>query len=138
MVEARLNQRFDTRRVRKRARARVDWIAVAGAGLFAGSAMLMLLLFLAAAIYDESPWKIIRMMAATVRGPGALSPENEFDASLSTIGLADPPRDPTFVLPDDLDRFIARSAIDDDEFEIRPLLEHDRSNRLFDEPPKVE
>jgi len=82
MLEARLNHRLRSHP------ARVDWAAVVGAGLFAGSAMLLVLLFLAAAVYDESPWKIVRMMAATVRGPAVLTPEGLPDATLGAIGLA--------------------------------------------------
>ena len=88
MVEVRLTQRFDSRRSRRPARARVDWMAVLGGGLFAGSAMLMALLVLSVAVYDESPWKLVRMMAATVRGTAALEPESRFDATLAMIGVS--------------------------------------------------
>jgi hypothetical protein len=86
MVEARLSHRLDSRGTR-RAGARVDAIAAVGAGLFAGSLVLLLLLFLAAAIYDESAWKLVRMMAAVVRGPSALTPESLYDGTLAAIGL---------------------------------------------------
>lgn len=62
--------------------------AAVAAGLLAGGVMLLLTEFLAIAIYDESPWKIFRMMAAMVRGAAALEPADEYDASLVAIGLA--------------------------------------------------
>jgi len=62
--------------------------AAIAAGLVAGAVALLLLEFLAISIYDESPWKIFRMMAAMVRGREALDPSDEFDAGLVAIGLA--------------------------------------------------
>ena len=88
MLEARLPQRIASRRTRGPAPARIEWNAVVAAGLLAGTAMLALLLVLSTAVYDESPWKLVRMMAATVRGPGALSPESQFDPALAAIGLS--------------------------------------------------
>jgi len=37
-------------------------------------------------IYDESPWKLMRMFAALARGPAALEREDEFDAALVAMG----------------------------------------------------
>lgn len=88
MVEARLNSRIHSRRTRRPARARMNWSGVLAATLFAGSAMLLVLLVLSTAVYDESPWKLLRMMAATVRGPAVLSPEGQFDLGLVGIGLS--------------------------------------------------
>jgi len=62
--------------------------AAIAAGLVAGAVALLLLEFLAISIYDESPWKLFRMMAAMVRGRDALDPSDEFDAGLVAIGLA--------------------------------------------------
>jgi hypothetical protein len=56
------------------------------AGLVAAAIALILLQVFAIAIYDESPWRLARMMAALVRGPGALEPDDEFDALLVAIG----------------------------------------------------
>jgi hypothetical protein len=38
-------------------------------------------------VYDESPWKLFRMIAAMVRGPGALEPDDEFDGALVAIAV---------------------------------------------------
>ena len=56
------------------------------AGLVAATIALALLQVFAIAIYDESPWRLARMMAALVRGPAVLEPDDEFDAALVAIG----------------------------------------------------
>jgi len=56
------------------------------AGLFAGAAALLLLQVAGVVVYDESPWKLMRMFAALARGPAALEPEDEFDAALVAMG----------------------------------------------------
>lgn len=56
------------------------------AGLAAGALALFLLQFAGVMIYDESPWKLLRMVAALARGPAALEPEDEFDAGLVALG----------------------------------------------------
>jgi hypothetical protein len=56
------------------------------AGFIAGTVALILLQLFAIAIYDESPWQLARMTAALVRGPGALEPNDEYDAALVAIG----------------------------------------------------
>jgi len=62
--------------------------AAIAAGLAAGAVTLALTEFLAMAIYDESPWKLFRMIAALVRGAAALEPADELDAAIVAIGLA--------------------------------------------------
>jgi cbb3-type cytochrome oxidase subunit 3 len=57
------------------------------AGLLAGVAAFALLQFLGMVIYDESTWKLPRMIAAMVRGPSALEPDDEFDAALVLIAM---------------------------------------------------
>ena len=69
------------------ARERVDWAAALGAGFVAGTTLLLCLLVLAVALYDEAPWKLLRMMAATVTGEGALATD-AFDLPLVGLGLA--------------------------------------------------
>jgi hypothetical protein len=65
----------------------VSWSAAIGAGLFADSVLLVALVMLSVVIYDESPWKILRMMAAIVRGESALAPGGAFDLELVAIGV---------------------------------------------------
>ena len=57
------------------------------AGLFAGTAVLLVLEVLAVVGYDESPWKLLRMIAALARGPQALEPSDEFDGAIVATGL---------------------------------------------------
>jgi hypothetical protein len=55
--------------------------------LVTGTLVLIAWWMCSAAIYDESPWKLPRMMAAVVAGPGALSPEDEPDLTLVATGI---------------------------------------------------
>lgn len=63
--------------------------AVAGlqAALFAATVSLVVLVFIGIVAYDESPWKFLRMVAAMVKGRGALEPDDEFDFAIIMIGL---------------------------------------------------
>lgn len=56
------------------------------AGLAAGIVALLLMQFFGIVVYDESPWRFPRMLAAMARGPSALQPEDEFDAGLVALG----------------------------------------------------
>ena len=56
------------------------------AGLFAGAVAFLVMQLAGIAIYDESPWKLMRMFAALARGPAALEPEDDFDAGLVALG----------------------------------------------------
>ena len=69
-------------------RARPDWTAAALAAFVAGAIFLLLMEMLAFVVYDESPWKLLRMMAAIVAGQGALEPDHLFDLRIVTLGLA--------------------------------------------------
>jgi hypothetical protein len=55
-------------------------------GLLGGAVLLGLLLGFGGLIYDEEPWKLLRMIAATVAGPAALVGASEFDARLALMG----------------------------------------------------
>lgn len=68
-------------------RARPSAAAALQAGLFAGTAVLIVLEVLSVVGYDESPWKLLRMIAALARGPQALEPSDEFDAAVVATGL---------------------------------------------------
>lgn len=68
------------------ARAALRALPAIQAGLAAGVIALLLLQFVGIAIYDESPWKLMRMLAALARGPAVLEPEDEFDAGLVALG----------------------------------------------------
>lgn len=70
------------------ARARPSAKAALQAALFAGTVFLLVLQFMGAVVYDESPWKLPRMIAALARGPAALEPSDEFDLALVAIGLS--------------------------------------------------
>ena len=69
------------------ARARPSAAAALQSALFAGTAVLLVLQFIGVIAYDESPWKLLRMVAAMARGPAALEPEDEFDFAIVGIGL---------------------------------------------------
>jgi hypothetical protein len=58
------------------------------AGLAAGGIALAAMSAVSVTAYDESPWKLPRMMAAIVAGPGVLEPADEFDAAIVALGLA--------------------------------------------------
>jgi hypothetical protein len=85
MVEANMQQRTLSRRTHALPRRRVSPGAAIKAGLLAGVVALGLLQFFGVVVYDESPWKLFRMIAALVRGPAALEPDDEFDAGLVLI-----------------------------------------------------
>jgi hypothetical protein len=72
---------------RLRARALPNARAALQAALFAGSVLLLMMQFIGAVAYDESPWKLLRMVAALARGPGALEPDDEFDFAIVATGL---------------------------------------------------
>jgi hypothetical protein len=66
----------------KLSRRRVRVAASIKAGLLAGAVALFLMQFFGIVVYDESPWKLFRMIAAMARGPQALEPDDEFDGAL--------------------------------------------------------
>ena len=66
---------------------RVDARAASLAAFFAGALLLLALLAFSIFVYDEAPSKLPRMLAAVVRGPGALSPEDDFDVALVALGV---------------------------------------------------
>lgn len=68
-------------------RERLDVGAAMGAGVFAGTLFLMMMLAFSAAIYGEPPTVLLRMIAATVRGPAALSADEQYDMAFATLGL---------------------------------------------------
>jgi len=70
------------------ARARPSAAAALPASIFAATAMLFAMQFIGMVAYDESPWKLLRMVAALARGPGVLQPEDEFDFAIVATGLA--------------------------------------------------
>ena len=68
-------------------RARPSAKSALQASLFAATILLVVMQFIAAVAYDESPWKLLRMVAALARGPGVLEPNDEFDFAVVGIGL---------------------------------------------------
>jgi hypothetical protein len=87
MIEANIQQRTLGARARRLSRRHVQPLAALKAGLLAGAIALFLLQFFGVVVYDESPWKLLRAIAAMVRGPGALEPDDEFDGALAAIAL---------------------------------------------------
>jgi hypothetical protein len=73
--------------VRGFARARPSAAAALQASLFAGTVVLFALVFIGVIAYDESPWKLVRMVAAMARGRDALEPDDEFDFAVIAVGL---------------------------------------------------
>ena len=67
-------------------RPRIDVGAAITAGLFSGAVLLGLLIGFGDVVYGEAPWKLLRMIAATVQGPQALAYPEEFDARLVLTG----------------------------------------------------
>jgi hypothetical protein len=86
MIEAHIESRTLGARAHSFPRRRVHPLAAMKAGLLAGAIALTLLQFFSVVVYDESPWQIFRMIAAMVRGPAALQPDDEFDGALVLIG----------------------------------------------------
>jgi hypothetical protein len=85
VFHANIQQRTLGTRPQTPARRRVSVAAAIKAGLLAGAVTFLLLQFFGIVVYDESPWKLLRMIAAMVRGPAALEPDDEFDAGLVAI-----------------------------------------------------
>jgi hypothetical protein len=73
---------------RRLARARPSARAALHASLFAGTILLLVMQLIGVIAYDESPWKLLRMVAALARGPGALEPDDEFDLAVVPTGLS--------------------------------------------------
>ena len=60
--------------------------AAIGSGLFCGAVLLGLLIGFANLIYGEEPWKLLRMIAATVQGPSALLSPDQFEPRVVLLG----------------------------------------------------
>ena len=88
MIQANIQQRTLGRQPRSHRLPgrRVNAFAVLAAGLLAGAVTLALMQAFAVAIYDESFWRLFRLVAAMVRGPGVLEADDEFDAGIVAIG----------------------------------------------------
>jgi hypothetical protein len=74
-----------SRRIRADSGPRVT--AALAAGIVAGTAAIMLMEWIGMLAYDESPWKLPRMIAALLAGPGALADEASFGAPV-LLGFA--------------------------------------------------
>lgn len=62
------------------------WRTVAGSAFFAGSILLLALGLLSITVYEEPPFKLLAMMAATVHGPEALP--RAWDVELPVLATA--------------------------------------------------
>jgi hypothetical protein len=67
---------------------RLDAGLAAGAGLRAGAIFLAVLLASSVILYDEPPWKVLRMIAATAMGASVLEPSDVFDLRVIANALA--------------------------------------------------
>ncbi len=63
-----------------------DWTAAVVAGIGAGAVLMVLELLWAATLGDIGPWRISRMVAALVMGPGVLG-SSDFSLGLVTLAL---------------------------------------------------
>jgi len=68
--------------------ARPNVAAALQASLLAGTALLLVLGFIGVVAYDESPWRLLRGIAAVLRGPDILDDPDEFDFAIVATGLA--------------------------------------------------
>ena len=87
MQQASLPARTFDAAARGLARARPSAAAALQASIFAATAMLFAMLFIGIVAYDESPWKLLRAVAALARGPGVLQPDDEFAFAAVATGL---------------------------------------------------
>jgi hypothetical protein len=87
MVDFQLPQRLPARSRPFRVGGRMHLPAASVAGMVAGTVVLAAMLALAVSVYDESPWRLLRMMAAVVLGPNALEPDDEFGFAVVTTGV---------------------------------------------------
>ena len=68
--------------------ARPNVAAALQASLLAGTALLLVLGLIGVVAYDESPWRLLRGIAAVLRGPDILDDPDEFDFAIVATGLA--------------------------------------------------
>jgi len=68
--------------------ARPNVAAALQASLLAGTALLFVLGFIGVVAYDESPWRLLRAIAAVLRGPDILDDPDEFDFAIVATGFA--------------------------------------------------
>ena len=69
-------------------RAAPNITAALQASLLAGTALLIVMGFIGVVGYDESPWRLLRAIAAVLRGPDVLDDADEFDLAIVATGLA--------------------------------------------------
>ena len=87
-MEYPLRHRGLTGAFRASSRRRPDALAALIAGLAAGALLFALLQVFAMSVFDEPFWRLPRMIAAMVRGPAAIEPDDEFDGMLVLIAAA--------------------------------------------------
>jgi hypothetical protein len=66
---------------------RIDPAAATGAGFLSGALALAVLLALSVFVYDESAWKLMRMIAAMALGPNVLEPDDEFSFAVAATAI---------------------------------------------------
>jgi hypothetical protein len=87
MVDFQIQQRLSAPRRPLLALGNVNVSAAALAAMVAGSLALIVMLMLSTSLYDESTWKLPRMVAAVLAGPGVLEPDDEFSFTLVGLGI---------------------------------------------------
>jgi hypothetical protein len=65
----------------------VDWRAAVWAGIIAGSAFLLLNLFLIPLFVGGNAWVIVRLLASVILGEGILAPPATFDLTALVVAL---------------------------------------------------
>src|SRR5690349_24900602 len=87
-MEYRIRHRLLAGGFRAASRRRPNARSALIAGLIAGSLLFFLLQIFATTVFDEPFWRLPRMIAAMVRGPAAIEPDDEPDAALILIAVA--------------------------------------------------
>ena len=87
-MEYPLRHRGFTAAFRPSSRRRPDALAALIAGLLAGALLFAMLQVFAMSVFDEPFWRLPRMIAAMVRGPAVIEPDDEYDGALVLIAAS--------------------------------------------------
>lgn len=87
-MEYRIRHRLPAGALSVASRRRPDARAALIAGLVGGMLLFILLQLFATTVFDEPFWRLPRLIAAMVRGPDAIEPDDEPDQALLLIAIA--------------------------------------------------
>jgi hypothetical protein len=87
MVDFPIPNRWSPPRIARTATAPFDASAAIIASLVSAALVLVAWWVCSTSIYQESPWKLPRMLAAVVTGPRVLFPEDELDVTVVGTGI---------------------------------------------------